>query len=192
MSEQSPIKKHENLERGQIAPEYKDNSEVNGEKQHLEELQRSSEMIESARDAIEKQAISSEVPVVEKRAEQSDQTIRYTTKRIKNERYRTTLSHVRHHLSPSQRVLSKIVHQPVIEAISEIGAKTIARPSGLLGGGLIALISSLTVIIIARRVGFAVPNSIFAITFIGGFCLGIIVEAVFRTIKKRFQKHSRA
>jgi hypothetical protein len=190
MSEQLPIKGHESLENSQTSPEYDAQSEATSEKQRSEELRRSSELIESARNTIDKQAVSSEVPVIEKQAEQSNQTMHNATKHIKNVRYKTTLTHVRHNLSPTQRVLSKIVHQSVIESISEIGAKTIARPSGLLGGGLIALIASLTVTIIARRVGFVVPSSIFAITFVGGFGLGLIVEAIFRSVKKS-RKHTR-
>lgn len=192
MSENLPSNKNENLERnGEIVSEHEANKLKNtSEKEHSSEENPSSESIEAIRRTVEQQAISTEAPLFEKQAEQSNSAPQYTTKQIKNDRYRSTLVHVRKHLSPAQKTFSKIVHQPFIETASEIGAKTIGRPSGILSGGLIALFGSLSIMIIARRVGFEVPSSIFAIFFVGGFLIGIIIETVYHRLKK-LGKHSK-
>ena len=54
---------------------------------------------------------------------------------LKNE-----LNQIRQRLPTSQRLLSKAIHQPVIRRTSDISAKTITRPYGLLGGGLLAFL----------------------------------------------------
>jgi hypothetical protein len=143
------------------------------------------ESLEAIRRKIERQTASQEKPAVKEQTKEATPTTRVATKRIKTERYQLTMSQVRGHLSPTQKLASKIVHQPFIEAASEIGSKTIARPSGLLGGGLTALIGSLGIIIVAKRVGFEVPNSIFWVLFLIGFLLGMAIEFLFRKLKKR-------
>ena len=80
--------------------------------------------------------------------------------------------------------MSKFIHQKIIESVSEVGAKTIARPSGIIGGGLLALVGSLLVLVVARKVGFEVPYSLFAVLFIIGFVLGLIVEFTRNIFKK--------
>lgn len=191
MSERLPIDKNKALEHIEAASEHKDSlHDATKEMEQAEARRHSSELRESARKTIEQEAVSKETPLFEKQAEQSNSAPQYTTKQIKNDRYRTTLIHVQKHLSPTQKAFSKIVHQPFIETASEIGAKTIGRPSGILSGGLIALFGSLSIMIIARRVGFEVPSSIFAIFFVGGFLIGIIIEAVYHRFKK-LSKHSK-
>jgi hypothetical protein len=191
MGEHLSINKNKSPERAEVALEHKDNLQVNEEAEQAEAQRHSSELRESARKTIEQQAISKETPLFEKHAEQPNLTPQYTTKRIKNDRYRSTLTDVRKHLSPTQRAFSKVIHQPFVESASEIGAKTIGRPSGILSGSLVALFGSLSVIIIARRIGFEVPSSIFAIFFVGGFFIGIIVETIYHRLKKS-SKHPKA
>ena len=84
--------------------------------------------------------------------------------------------------------MSKFIHQKIIESVSEVGAKTIARPSGIIGGGLLALVGSLLVLVVARKVGFEVPYSLFAVLFIIGFVLGLIVEFTRNIFKKITKK----
>lgn len=141
------------------------------------------EALESIRHTIEEQATSIETIIVDDQTSQAAHITRYITKHIKDSRYQETLQAVRHHLTPTQKVFSRFIHQPTIETASEIGSKTIARPSGLLGGSLLSLLGSLTIVIIARRVGFSVPNSMFAILFIIGFGLGIVIELLLHRAK---------
>lgn len=145
--------------------------------------------VESIRRVVEQEALAAE----HARAEKQHQAppIQHVTKELKAIRYKETMRYVRRHLSPSERRLSSFIHTPSVEKVSEVGAKTIARPSGLLGGGLVALFGSVFTLYIARKYGFEVPNSLFAALFIGGFLLGLVGEFVVTgfTIRRRIHKH---
>lgn len=147
----------------------------------------SSEQMESARSNIEKLAISKQETVAQAEKTKPEETLphhQYVTKRLKNESYQKTLNIVRSDLTPSQKIMSKFIHQNVIESVSEVAAKTVARPSGIIGGGLVALVGSILVLIVARKIGFEVPYSLFAVLFIVGFGLGLIVELAKNMFKK--------
>ena len=141
------------------------------------------ESIGEIRKTIEKQAVEAESTKAEK--EESQPTTQQLTKELKSVKYKETMRYVRRHLSPSERKLSSFMHTPVVEKVSEVSSKTIARPSGILGGGLIALIGSLGVLFFAHRFGFEVPNSIFAALFIIGFGVGLIGELIVKSLALR-------
>ena len=83
---------------------------------------------------------------------------------------------IQRQLKPTDRVLSKAIHQPVIRAVSEATASTLARPSGLLGGGLVALLGSASYLYYAKHVGLPYNYLIFTLLFVGGFGFGLLIE----------------
>ncbi len=88
------------------------------------------------------------------------------------------LKHIRTKLPAPQRALSKVVHQPVVRAVSETAGKTISRPSGLLGGGLMAFLGSTGYLYLAKHLGFRYHYVVFLALFFGGFAVGLILEFV--------------
>lgn len=108
----------------------------------------------------------------------------YITKKIKATQYKQTIKEVQANLTPTQKRFSTIIHQPAIERVSEVGAKTIARPTGIVSGALFALIGSLIIMYIARHIGFEIPTTIFGLLFIVGFVFGIIAEFVLHLFKR--------
>ena len=88
------------------------------------------------------------------------------------------LSNIRKKLKGSERLLSKAIHQPVIRVVSEVGGRTISRPSGLLGGGILAFIGTTAYLYITKHVGLTYNYGMFLVLFAGGFALGIILELV--------------
>lgn len=109
----------------------------------------------------------------------------YITKKIKAVTYNKTLNETRKSLSKPQQILSKIIHQPVVESVSEIGAKTVARPSGILSGGIVGFFGSTLLIFFAKDIGFELPSSAFIILFVFGFIIGISLELLWSIIMKR-------
>src|SRR5579864_1500739 len=97
-------------------------------------------------------------------------------KDLKNQALFRTLKNVRQHLSLPDRTLSKVVHQPVVDAASELGSKTIARSSGVLGGGVCAFLGSLLYLYLAKHNGFHYNYLLFLLFFIGGFAAGLSIE----------------
>jgi hypothetical protein len=118
-------------------------------------------------------------------------THHYITKKIKATKFKETMSVVQSQLKPVNRRLSRIIHQTAVETISEVGSKTIARPSGIIGGGIISLVGSSLAIIVAKKIGFEIPHSLFLILFVCGFILGLFVEYIIRLICKFLQKRKR-
>lgn len=191
MSEQHP-KDYEQL----ITPE-QDHDRQEALSSHHEQLETArnayADKIETIRGAIEHEAVSHEHEINKIEHEQHDEhrPHHYLTKKIKNQQYQKTVAEIQKSLSPSQQRFSKLVHQPAIEKVSEVGAKTIARPSGILGGALFALIGSSIVMYIARHIGFEVPNTIFILLFITGFAVGLLLELLLHTLHRtKTRKHS--
>jgi hypothetical protein len=86
------------------------------------------------------------------------------------------LSQLRRKLPATERLLSRVIHQPTIRQLSEATGQSLTRPSGLLGGGLLAFLGSSTYLYLARHIGFTYNYSIFWLLFIGGFIFGIGLE----------------
>lgn len=110
----------------------------------------------------------------------------YGQKELKQQAFDRTMDKVRSELSPVERQLSKFVHQKTVDRISTVGAKTVARPSGILGGGIAACLGSSFILYYAKHLGFTYNYGVFVVLFFGGFLLGILVELVMR----KFQKDS--
>lgn len=175
-------------------PEVQDNTPdrlAEVEKRAHESHHEHAEQIEQIRAKIEHEAASAEKHHDEQPHNERQPLHHHITKRIKAEQYKQTLKQVQAHLPKREKQFSKVIHQPTIEAISEVGAKTIARPHGIISGALFALIGSFTVLAIARHVGFEVPNSIFAILFVLGYLLALLIEIIVRLVHKASPKHRR-
>ncbi len=131
---------------------------------------------ELAQEVIEKQAISTENVSVGEKAAPSTAHPQPTSYELKQLGYARSLTRIRKRLSPPDRLLSKIIHQPAIETTSEVASKTLARPSGLLGGSIFAFLGSTLLLLAARHYGFQYNYLVFALLFIGGFGLGMLLE----------------
>lgn len=88
------------------------------------------------------------------------------------------LAAIRRKLSAPQRSFSKVIHQPVIRAVSEPLGKTVSRPSGLLGGGLVAFLGTTSYLYLAKRTGMSYNYFVFLALFFGGFIVGLLLELV--------------
>lgn len=150
------------------------------------------EALDQIRHNIDKQAKNAEKAPTN---QEQQRPVQHVTKELKNIRYKETMRYVRRHLTPRERKFSSVIHNPTIEKVSEVGAKTIARPSGLLGGGIVALLGSVITLYIARQYGFEVPNSLFMALFIIGFGVGLIAELAISgfTMRRgsRYKKHTK-
>jgi hypothetical protein len=88
------------------------------------------------------------------------------------------LTQIRRHLSAPERQLSKIIHQPVVRKVSEVSGKTVSRPSGMLGGGILAFLGSSSYLYLAKHQGFKYNYAVFLALFLGGFFVGVALELI--------------
>lgn len=97
--------------------------------------------------------------------------------------YQQLLRRVQRQLKPRQQVGSKIIHQQTVEKLAELGENTIARPSGVLVGSIVAFIASFVVYINARLNGYDMTYNIFITAFLGGFLIGVTIELVIKAVR---------
>lgn len=157
------------------------------EPQNQESLKRQKEKL---KDVIEQQALTKEDYQKQSEANKHDSNPHrhYLTRKTKINVYHQTMDDVRSHLTPTEQRFSKIIHNDTVEAISDFGSKTIARPSGILGGATILVFGSFIVLFFAKRYGFEVPLSLFAALYIVGFIAMVTIEIIYKNIIKITQK----
>lgn len=170
----------ENRERQESAPEAErqpilDNVEEKSPEERKEQL-------ESLKQTVEHEAVSGKEIPVGKEDEKPQQA--YVNKELRQSAFNRLLTHTQKKLSAPSRVFSKVTHQPTVDTISRVGEKTIARPSGLLMGGVCALIGSSTLLYLAKRNGFHYNLATFFVLFAAGFILGLVLEVLLRLFQK--------
>ena len=109
----------------------------------------------------------------------------YIDRAIKAIGLKKELKSIRQKLPASQKLLSLAIHQPIIRKTSELGARTISRPSGLLGGGILAFFGSLIYLLFDKYIGLTYNYFIFILLFVTGFILSIFIELLVSTFKHK-------
>jgi len=109
-------------------------------------------------------------------AEPQTYSARSISRDLKKVALKRELQSIRRKLPKNERALSRVVHQPVIRVVSEAAGKTVSRPSGMLGGGLVAFLGSLIYFYLTHYIGFAYNYTVFLLLFVGGFILGVALE----------------
>lgn len=113
------------------------------------------------------------------------ETPTFVNKNMKKTAYKKELQRIQSNLKKPDRVFSKFIHNKNVEAASDIGAKTFARSSGILGGSIVALFGSSMYLWMSKNYGFSYNYFVFIILFILGFSLGIVVELVIKPFLKK-------
>jgi hypothetical protein len=168
-------------EKFETKEQHQEHPENNHEKPEI--VEKKHDVLELHKNAVEKAVSAKEVTVGEQQ-ETGKQSIYWAQKELKNDAYNRTLKKVRGRLNPLERTFSKVVHQPFIDAVSNFSGKTVARPSGILGGGFFALAGSGLLLYISRHYGFEYNFSVFLILFAGGFIAGLSAELALRFTRR--------
>ena len=110
-------------------------------------------------------------------ASQEGDQPQYIDRAMKKASLKNELSHIRQKLPRPERILSSTIHQPIIRRASDISASTVARSSGLLGGGIVAFGGSLILLLSDKFFGFRYNYLLFVPLFIIGYVLALLIEA---------------
>ncbi|HET9174501.1 MAG TPA: hypothetical protein VFN56_04460 [Candidatus Saccharimonadales bacterium] len=132
--------------------------------------------IEAIRQNAEQEALQTEAVVLPNEENDTNNAPPLITSETKQAVLNSTLKHVQRRLPTTERVFSRFAHQSAVKAVSEVGSKTVSRPSGLLGGGVCAFLGSASYLYLAKHIGFHYNYLLFLMFFGGGFVLGIIIE----------------
>ncbi len=105
-------------------------------------------------------------------------------KQLKDTAYNRTMVRVQKHLSLPSRTFSKVIHSQLLDKPSELASKTVARPSGMLGGTFFAMLGTLGLFWLTRKYGYEYNYLMAIVLFIGGAIIGLTAEAVLKVLKR--------
>lgn len=108
--------------------------------------------------------------------QESRQEQQSTTKNRQKESFQKTMNTVQSQMSAPSRTFSKIIHNPIIEKVSDTASKTIARPNAILSGSLMALVFTLAIYYIARSNGYPLTGTETIAAFVLGWAIGNIID----------------
>jgi hypothetical protein len=140
--------------------------------------------VEQIRSSVEKHAgLSNEKSAVERSHSPSQHPV-LVNKQLKDTAYHRSLTRVQKRLSAPSRIFSKAVHSKALDRPSEVIGKTIARPSGMLGGAIVALIGTSVLLWVTRRYGYEYNYLAVILLFVGGMIIGLSAEAALTALKR--------
>lgn len=146
---------------------------------------RQKEVVQEMQELSEALAKSSEDLQVQQKGESKPQSHSFGVhNELRLENYRRLLGRVQARLKGPEKGFSKVIHNKQVDALSSVGANTVARPIGLLTGGLAAFVGSLIVLLFARHYGFRYNFSLFLLLFIGGYLAGTVIEALVKSFQR--------
>lgn len=177
MSERLSPQHESQGEQEKLSSEHQEKLDQKIEKEARQSKHEHADNIHEIRSKVEKEAKAKHEHTAKKESEskEADQPLLVGSD-LKQAAYRRTLKKTQAQLSPPARAFSKVIHQPVVENISEFAGKTVARPSGILLGGIFSFLGSSIFLWVAKHYGYEYNFLLFAVFFVGGFFIGLLVE----------------
>lgn len=106
-------------------------------------------------------------------------------KHVKKQTYKATMRRVESKLPAYQRTFSRVINNDTVDKVSNVAGRTVARPSAILGGGVIAFLGLGIVTLVANSQGFPVNSgAVFISLLLIGWAVGLIVEGIYRAVRR--------
>jgi len=172
MQKEHPDHQHEPVRKSHEAPQ-----ETLQHDQPTAQRYNDKEAHQAAEDA-RHEAIHSKVQGKEKRVHQAEQHNKSHGLHAsdRDESFEETMDQVRQELPRSSRPLSRFIHRPAIERLSEVLGKTLFRPNAILAGGVTAFVGVLGLYFYAKYMSFSLQGSETIIAFAVGWIAGILFD----------------
>jgi hypothetical protein len=177
--ERIPTESRENIERAnENSSEQLESIGKNLERKAESSKESPGEQIEKAREKAIESAISVEAGGSEKDSKRprAPSQIKRKSTIDKSTSYKKTLRAVQSELPVGSRIFSKVIHNPVVEKVSDVAGNTVARPNAMLSGAVFAFILTLGVYILAKTLGYRLSGFETIGAFILGWVLGLIYD----------------
>lgn len=163
-------------------PKVETSPELNNEQEKPElarvETAPESPAVDDIREAIDTHAVSSENYGLESQNKETPAQFYGVQHELKTQAYNRGLNNIRQQLPLASRTFSKVVHQPVVDATSNVVAATIGRPVALLLGASTALIGAVILIYASKHYGFRYNYLLVFLLFLVGFTIGLVFELI--------------
>jgi membrane-associated HD superfamily phosphohydrolase len=98
------------------------------------------------------------------------------SKAEQDKNFDTTMGEVRGQMSAPSRAFSKVIHNKVVEKVSEAAASSIARPNAILTGAIFAFVLTLGVYLLAKNLGYPLSGFETIGAFLVGWVLGLVYD----------------
>lgn len=148
--------------------------------------QAQAEKLDELRQEAKEEAVSTSETLAKQTAQdQAPAPTPLVNKDLKKLKYKRTLASVQKDLNAPERALSKVIHNRAVESVSNAAGKTVARPSGLLVGGILAFVGTSGYLWATKHYGYEYNFLMFFVFLTGGFVLGLLLEVLVRLIKHK-------
>jgi predicted RND superfamily exporter protein len=139
--------------------------------------------VEAARSDVETAAEQSDADKVRQALSDAEKPTavaapQYTNRELRSKSLREELKRLQQREKAPTKAFSKLVHQSAVRVVSETTAKSLTRPSGLLGGGIMAFVGTAAYVYFTKHIGLQYNYFVFIALFIGGFLLGLGLELI--------------
>lgn len=158
--------------------------------ERLREAAEKAEAREAKKDSLEdliervEKARADKEPLKQNQETTPNEAVLHTGTKLKSHALKQTIKRTQKELPAHERAFSKLIHNPAVEAVSDVSGATVARPSGLLAGGLFSVISSLLVLYICRHYGYEYNFLVGIVSFAGGFAVGLLLEGTAKLLRR--------
>lgn len=106
-----------------------------------------------------------------------------TQKELHDDSYKQVLRFINGHLGARMAVLQRYMHNRVSDKLTNFVTQTAGRPSGVLGGGVVAGIGSVAAWYLASRYGFHYPPMSLTFFYVVGFMFGLFIEVCIKLMR---------
>lgn len=180
----TPDKNNEQERPAEVLPNTQEQeSKAPEQSQQAQNERTQAEKLNELRQEVKEEAVSASESLAKQAAQdQAPAPTPLVNKDLKKLKYKRTLASVQKDLNAPERVLSKVIHNRAVESVSNAAGKTVARPSGLLVGGILAFVGTSGYLWATKHYGYEYNFLLFFIFFVGGFVLGLIIELLTRLV----------
>jgi len=184
----APLEKHESHEKT-VSHEHHERAEKHiAEQAEKARQEKSNENIEKIRELAKTEAEQAHKVAAEQPEGETDALLGVQHS-LKATAYAKTLARIQHKLPTYKRSFSRLAHNPVVDKVSAVSAQTVARPSGILGGGLCAFLGSLIALYYSKHYGFKYNYLLLLMLFVAGYLVGASLELVVWVFYSRKQRY---
>lgn len=155
-------------------------NELERKQEHGEQSKENAESrLERARTEAQQEALfTKEYSSEQKQTPQETSQVGIATRGDRERGFKTTMKHVQSRMNAPERAFSKVIHNKVVERVSDVTGSTVARPNSILFGSIFAFLGVAGVYLYARHIGFALSGFETIAAFIVGWLVGMFVDLI--------------
>ncbi|MDO4781182.1 MAG: hypothetical protein Q4A34_02230 [Candidatus Saccharibacteria bacterium] len=139
------------------------------EKTALEAMEKARETAESAKEKVSNK---------KEKVSDVERPQRGPTKAERKKSFNRTMVAVQSQMSAPSRTFSKIIHNPIVEKVSDTAGRTVARPNAILSGSLSAFTLTIIIYTIAQMNGYPLSGAESIAAFVIGWIIGIVIDYI--------------